>query len=231
MALYDDGRSLRLLPALSPGALEEDRTPEDDASPWLSFQALIDGSDALLRDYPQPELKAVRDSFAEAKTAYLDRAAADRPERFAAATDRFAGALRAAAERIEPLRRRLPLLARDKSLIDATAYPHPNRLDAEVFYNRLTPFFWAWIVGICSVVSLSAAVGRLRAAAFWIGAALMARSARLCAAGPVAEGLYHRTGSAYGNVRIGRRRGGVRLFAGALADHVAAVAMRQAVFA
>ena len=49
LALYDNGDCLRLVPALDAGALEENRTPGDDASPWLSFQALMLGSDDLLR--------------------------------------------------------------------------------------------------------------------------------------------------------------------------------------
>ena len=70
LALYDDGGCLRLVPALDAGALEENRTPGDDASPWLSFQAMILGSHDLLSGYPQPELRAVRKAFAELKAAY-----------------------------------------------------------------------------------------------------------------------------------------------------------------
>ena len=59
LSLYDDGPTLQLIPALDTGALEENRLPNDDASPWLSFQTLMFGSDALLKTYPQPELRAV----------------------------------------------------------------------------------------------------------------------------------------------------------------------------
>ena len=51
-ALYDNGLSLRLAPALDPAALEADRDPDDDAQPWASWQTLLDGSDDLLRRYP-----------------------------------------------------------------------------------------------------------------------------------------------------------------------------------
>ena len=43
------------------------RTPDDDAAPWLSFQALIYGSPELLRQYPQPELLTVRKAWAAVK--------------------------------------------------------------------------------------------------------------------------------------------------------------------
>ena len=40
LAMYDNGETLRLVPALNAGALEENRTPGDDAAPWLSFRHL-----------------------------------------------------------------------------------------------------------------------------------------------------------------------------------------------
>ncbi|MBU4398338.1 MAG: cytochrome c biogenesis protein, partial [Planctomycetes bacterium] len=183
LALYDNGDILRLVPALNPGALEENRTPEDDASPWLGFQAMIDGSDDLLRGYPRPELDEARKAFAEARSAYRDRDAAARPAKFAAALRRFSRSLRALAEKNEPLRRRLPLLHRDESLLDATAYPPPGSTAAEVFYNRLDPFFWSWVVGLAATLCLLSAVGRLRRPAFWAGTAALAVSLGFTLAG------------------------------------------------
>ena len=173
LALFDNGDTLRLLPALNPGALEMNRLPTDDASPWLSFQALLRGGDGLIGEYPQAELDRVREAFTAARAAYRDEDAADRNERFTAALERFARSLRELAEKNEQSRRALPLLSRDESLLDATAYPPQEKIDAEVFYNRLSPFFWSWIVGIVAVGALLAALGRLRGTAFWIGAAAM----------------------------------------------------------
>ena len=183
LALYDGGGGLRLVPALSAAALEENRPADEDASPWLSFQALLYGSDDLLRAYPQAELRAVRRAYGEAKAAYLDRGAADRPARFASAMHRFAAAVRDLGEQIEPWRAKLPILHRDQSLINATAYPPPGSTDAEVFYNRLDPFFWAWLVSAGAMLCLLAAVGRWRGPAFWLGVALLALAQAFNAAG------------------------------------------------
>ncbi len=65
LALYDDGGQLRLVPALDAGALEENRTPDDDAQPWLGLQALLTAPDSLLHSYPQAGLQEVRRSFAD----------------------------------------------------------------------------------------------------------------------------------------------------------------------
>ncbi len=174
MALYDNGVALLLVPELSLEALEEDRSPGDDAKPWLSFQALMYGSDELLRDYPQPELQAVRKAWAEVKAAYTNREAADRPAKFALAMNRFAEAIRALGQQIEPLRAKLPIRQRDEDLLRATAYPLPGSTDAEVFYNRVDPFFWSWVASLAATLCLLLAVGRLRKPLFLPGMAVLA---------------------------------------------------------
>ena len=198
LALYDSGDTLRLVPALDAGALEENRTPGDDASPWLSFQAMILGSDDLLRGYPQPELRAVRKAFAAVKAAYQYHGGADilvgpgqsgqtrmsaPPERFATAMDRFAQSLRALAEKIDPLLAKLPIRHRDQDLIVATAYPPPGSTDAEVFYNRLDPFFWSWAVSLAATLGLLLAVGRWQKPMFWLGVAVLLAAQGFTAAG------------------------------------------------
>jgi ABC-type transport system involved in cytochrome c biogenesis permease subunit len=171
--MYDGGEALRLLPALDAGALEENRTPDDDTSPWLGFQALMYGSDDLLQEYPRAELRAVRSEFADAKAAYLSRGATDRAAQFSAAMDRFAASLRTVADKIEPLRERLPLRHRDPLLIESTAYPPPCSTDAEVFYNRLNPFLWSWVVSLAATLCLLLAVRRWQRPLFRLGAAVL----------------------------------------------------------
>ncbi|MGD0384112.1 MAG: hypothetical protein ABSA77_11360, partial [Thermoguttaceae bacterium] len=100
-ALYDDGDQLRFVPALNSGALEENRTTDDDAKPWLGLQTLLTGSDELMRPYPQAGLQHVRRSFAGLAAAYTDRGNPKRPENFQAAMNEFTAALRRFASEVE----------------------------------------------------------------------------------------------------------------------------------
>lgn len=169
LALYDNGDTLRLVPALNAGALEENRDTSDDAQPWLSLQTLILGSDAVLAGYPKQAIDRVRGSFEAAATAYVERSSPDRSTRFAAAVNDFASDVRALAESIEPLRAELPIEHRDEALINATAYPPPGALSAELHYNKLDPFFWSWLVSLLAVICFALGFGLLRRPMFWTG--------------------------------------------------------------
>jgi hypothetical protein len=170
LALWDSGETLRLVPALNPGALEQNRDPSDDASPWLSFSAMIDGSDDLMRAYPQPELKAVRKAWDQLRAAYGVRdASADKRAAFSQAMNRFLDAVRTLAESIEPLRSQQLCQEMDSNVIDTTAYPPLGSGEAEIFYNRLDPFFWAWVVSLAATLCLLLAVGRIQRSMFWLG--------------------------------------------------------------
>ncbi len=189
LSLYDNGETLRLAPALNGGALEANRTPDDDASPWLSYQALLFGSDDLLHAYPKAKIKAVRKAWAEVTGAYLNRGLADRPAKFASAMKQFAEATRQLGEDIEPLRQKLPLLHRDQELIDLTAYPLPHVTETEVFYNRLDPFFWSWTISLVATVCLLLAVGRWQRPLFWLGVAVLIIAQLFTAAGMTLRGV------------------------------------------
>ena len=115
----------------------------------------------------------MRKAFAEVKAAYLNRGAADRPGKFSAAMECFADSLRTLAQKIEPLRQQLPILHRDRELIEATAYPPVGSTAAEVFCNRFDPFFWSWAVSLAATLCLLLAVGRWRGPLFWLGAAVL----------------------------------------------------------
>ncbi|MBN2021645.1 MAG: cytochrome c biogenesis protein CcsA [Pirellulales bacterium] len=181
VALYENGhpmqpgeRTPRLVPALDRFALESSRDPGAPAPPWLSWPRLLLASDAALAGYPIQDVAAVRAAFAEAKSAYLDREAADRPERFARAMDRFADAVRALGEAVEPLREKLPLVNRDAKLLADTAYPPEGFGGTELRYNRLDPFRWAWVLSVVALGVLALGVGRAKTFAFVVGAAILA---------------------------------------------------------
>jgi ABC-type transport system involved in cytochrome c biogenesis permease subunit len=168
-ALYDNGHTLRLVPALDPGALEKNRDPNDDTQPWLSVQTLLEGSDAVMTGYPKELVAQVRKAFRQVTDVYSDRSNPDRAAQFATAMKGFATAVRQLGEQVEPLRATLPIRQKDDELIAATAYPPPDYTQAEVAYYRLDPFFWSWIVGALAMTSLSLAFGVLRKPMFALG--------------------------------------------------------------
>jgi ABC-type transport system involved in cytochrome c biogenesis permease subunit len=172
-ALYDSGRSLRLVPALNPAALEGSRDTSDETQPWLSLQSLLSGSPAVMSRYPQAELAQVRKTFADVKAAYLDRAATDRPARFAAAMNQFAQAVRTLGEKLEPARQSLAIAHRDEAILKTTAYPPPGAVEAELHYNDVDPFFWSWVVNLLALVTLALSFGILRKPMFWLGIAVL----------------------------------------------------------
>ncbi len=174
LALYDNGYSLRLVPALNPAALEKNRDTEDDAQPWLSLQTLLYGSDAVLHGYPPDRVSAVRTSFAAARKAYAERSASDRPQRFSAAIEQFASAVRTLGEEIEPIRNELPIQQKDRELIAATAYPPAGATDTEVHYYKLDPFFWSWLVGAFALSAFGLSFGLVRKPMFWAGMTIFA---------------------------------------------------------
>lgn len=172
-ALYDSGRALRLVPALNPAALEGTRDTADETQPWLSLQAILFGSPAVMNRYPQAELAQVRKAFADVKAAYLDRAAADRPARFSAAMRQFVQAVRGLGEKLEPARQTLSIANRDEAILEATAYPPLTAVDAELHYNDVDPFFWSWLVNLLALVILALSFGILRKPLFWLGIAVL----------------------------------------------------------
>ena len=164
--------ALAVIPAMNPAALERKRDPDPGLSPWLDLSALLWGTKEV-KGFPPQELQQVRKSFFAAAAAYRDRAAPDRPQRFAEAMNRFALALAALGEAIEPLRQELPIRNRDEGLMARTAYPPLDATWTEVHYNRLDPFGWTWVLSLAAFVASLAAIGPLRRPAFWLAVALL----------------------------------------------------------
>ncbi len=173
LALYEDDYAPRLLPALNPVALEKNRDSEEHAQPWLSIQAVLHGSPKLLEGYPPKKVEAVRAAFDKVAEAYLDRGNPRRPAAFAAASKQFSQSLRDLGEAIEPVRRKLPLVARDDDLLAVTAYPPLGATRAEVHYYQVDPFWWCWIVNFAALGVLGLSFGILRKPMFWLGLAVL----------------------------------------------------------
>jgi len=187
VALYDNGSAVSIVPAMNPAALERNRDSAEDArrrlgthavilaQPWLGLHGVILGPADLLRDYPQAELQAVRQAFDEVKAAYLDRNAPDRPQRFAQKMDGFVTAVRALGDKTTAWRtEKLSVRDPDEALLAATAYPPAGSTDLEVFYNRLDPFTWSWILSLAGLVFFALGFGPLRKPMFTLGVGWMA---------------------------------------------------------
>ncbi len=172
LALYDNGRSLRLVPALNAAALKVGRESGDPSQPWLNLQTLRFGSAALLSDYPQSDLAEARRAFDRLSSIYLDRSAADRPGQLTDAMQQWAAALRKFGERIEPIRRKLPIQGDREDVVEVlrqTAYPPEGFVDTELRYNRADPILWSWVTCLLATVGFVLAFGRLRKPMFWLG--------------------------------------------------------------
>lgn len=187
VGLYDNGNALSIVPAMNAAALERNRDSAEDArrrlgshavilaQPWLGFHGVILGPAELVGEYPQAELQAARQAFEELKTAYLDRDAPDRPQRFAQGMDRFVTAVRALGEKTTAWRtEKLALRDPDEALLAATAYPPAASTHLEVFYNRLDPFTWSWVFSLAGLVFFALGFGPLRMAMFALGLCGMA---------------------------------------------------------
>ena len=177
-AQFGNRYSLTVVPGLNPAALERKRDPDRDVSPWLDLATVLQGGD-LGKQYPRAAVEEVRRSFKEAAAAYRDREAPDRPQRFAAAMDRFALGLAALGEEIEPVRQELPIRNWDEGLMARTAYPAPRATWIEVHYNRLDPFHWTWVLSLAAFVAAVGAVGPVRKPAFWVAVGLLAAAGTL----------------------------------------------------
>ncbi|MBN2295408.1 MAG: cytochrome c biogenesis protein CcsA [Pirellulales bacterium] len=172
-SLFDNGRSLRIVPALDPWALRRDRDPGNQAQPWLNLQTVLYASPEILDGYPADKVEAVRRSFEKVKTVYLDRETVGRAEQFAQAMKKFTAAVRELGESIEPLRDKLPIEKKDDELLAATAYPPVGFTANEVLYNRLDPFLWSWAVTLAALVCFALGFGVLRKPMFLLGVVVM----------------------------------------------------------
>ena len=181
--LYDAaGEGLFVMPALEPTALEADRH-RSEMHPWISLRAILEGSPDLLQGYPQDDVRRLRAVWEDGRTAYLDRAAADRREKFASAIEQFAGGVRAVSDAIEPARAELPIIERDKGLLAKTAYPSAIYTDAEVVYNELEPFHWAMWASLAAGCVFGLSFVALRKPFFWLGTATLVTSVLFVASG------------------------------------------------
>lgn len=166
-AVFDEGGSPAVVPALHAGALETERDAAEDLPPWLGLRVVLDAPPELLAGYPENLLAEVRKRFASL-AGTLGSESFD-----PAIAGDFAAALRSLGEAIEPIRRELPLERLDADLLEWTAYPPPGSTDREVAYNDQDPFLYSWVLSLLAMAAFAVAVGRVRGAMFWTGVSLL----------------------------------------------------------
>lgn len=172
-ALFESDKALRVVPALNAAALERDRNPDDDSHPWLDLYTLVHGSPGAVARYPEQDVAAVRQAYANLASVYPARQS--RPNDFAQALEKLSQSLRKLGEDIEPLRADLPIKNRDDDLIAYTQYPPLGATGTEVRYNRSQPFQWAWVVNLLATFVFGLyVIGIRRAGVFHLGLLLLA---------------------------------------------------------
>ena len=173
-ALYDNGGSLHVVPALHADALEAERSTEDDMPAWLAWPTLLDAEPDLLPGYPADRVRGVRAAF-ETVAAAVKAPATDlaRPADVAAATENLASRLRSLGEAVEPLRAGLPIERPDADLLSHTAYPPFGSTKREVTYNVGDPFRMSWVAALLALAAYAVSIGRARVPLFWLATFLL----------------------------------------------------------
>lgn len=173
-ALYDNGGSMHVVPALVAEALEAERNGDDDMPAWLAWTTLIDAPADLLPGYPADRVASVRKAFTTLSDVVRgDPASAGRPADAGAAAENLATRLRALGEAVEPLRRELPIERMDAELMAHTAYPPAGSTRREVTYNQADPFRLSWVLALLALGAFAVAFGRARGPMFWLGTGLL----------------------------------------------------------
>ncbi len=173
-ALFDNGGSPAVVPALHAGALETERDADHDMPPWLGLTVLLDAPTELLPGYDEADLAAARDAFAAMQAAVSEQATLSTSEPLAEASSRLAAALRRIGTSIEVAREDLPVERLDADLLAWTAYPPEGSTQREVAYNTTDPFRNSWVLSLAAMAGFALAFGRVRGLMFWSGVGLLA---------------------------------------------------------
>lgn len=184
-AQLHNSEPLRIVPALNAAALDRHRDAAQIEHPWLDLQTLLLAPPYALREYPRPEVEAVRQAFAAVVSRYPARE--KKPAEFSDSLRRFADAVGQLGRAIEPHRERLAVANRDDDMIRYTAYPPVGFTAAELRYNDLDPFKWTWIISFASLAVFTIGLLVRSRTAFWAALATL-----LAALGMACYGFYLR---------------------------------------
>ncbi|MCS7237642.1 MAG: cytochrome c biogenesis protein [Thermoguttaceae bacterium] len=177
VALFEPQYAVRVVPALEPAFLEVGHTAAEEPHVWLALVTVLDGTPAILGPMPEENLRAVRAAFAKAEAAYRQGAIWTQPKLFSDYLRELSEALRGLGTSVNRVRDGLPVAQRDVVFDQATRYPEPGALSAEIVYHRLQPFLWAWVTSGLALVGFGLSFGVIRRVAFVFGAIALLASA------------------------------------------------------
>ena len=172
-ALFDNGGSPAVVPALHAAALEAERDAEEDMPPWLALTVLLDAPLELLPGYAEADVVAAREAFAEMRRIVSESATASEADQLATATDTLATSLQSLGTSVEEARQALPIERLDADLLTWTAYPAAGSTQREVAYNTTDPFRNSWVLSLAAMAGFALAFGRVRGVMFWSGVSLL----------------------------------------------------------
>jgi len=171
-ALYDNGGSPAVIPALHASALDAERDADADMPPWLGLATLLDAPATVLDGYPATAVERAREAFGRLARGVRATAPVS-PSDVGAAAEAFAAALRRLGDDVEPLRRGLAVERIDPDVLAHTSYPPSGSTLREVRYNGSDPFRMSWVLSLAALGAFAVAFGAARGAMFWLGVGLL----------------------------------------------------------
>ena len=171
-ALFDNGGSVAVIPALHASALDAERDADADMPPWLGLATLLDAPPSILAGYPDATLAQTRAAYQRLASHVRDTTASSLDGAATAAADLATG-LRRLGEGVEPVRRGLAVERVDPDVLAHTAYPPAGSTLREVGYNASDPFRMSWVLSLAALGGFALAFGRARGPMFWLGTSLL----------------------------------------------------------
>jgi ABC-type transport system involved in cytochrome c biogenesis permease subunit len=171
-ALFDNGGSVAVIPALHASALDAERDADADMPPWLGLATLLDAPPSILAGYPEAPLAQTRAAYQRLASHVRDTTASSLDGAVTAAADLATG-LRRLGEGVEPVRRGLAVERVDPDVLAHTSYPPSGSTLREVRYNVSDPFRMSWVLSLAALGAFALAFGAARGPMFWLGTALL----------------------------------------------------------
>lgn len=180
LALYDEGRAVRVFPITRGAELLSSRA-EQWTAPWMSLTGITTGHELFIRRFIVPEFV---DSVADAELSSVASPLAQVRQHWQSVIKsfdqtisqrellltQFSLSLRKAAQHYEPLR--AASANADAKILRSTVYPSPQRMTLEVGYHVCAPVWWMILFSAISLVAITISWIYQRGEKFFFFAAL-----------------------------------------------------------